>query len=114
MTDASTKFFRKLAEGGHQPALEKVTGTVRFDLREGRKRTAGWLITIKKGDLDVSRRSSKADCVVRVDRTLFDAIASGKANAMAAVLRGAMSVDGDQGLLLALQRLFPRPPRRGS
>ena len=51
MADATTEFFDELSERGHEPLLEKVTGTVRFDLgnaqtdrslarldREGRRR----------------------------------------------------------------------------
>ena len=35
MTDATTEFFQELAERGHEPALEKATGTLRFDLSDG-------------------------------------------------------------------------------
>jgi hypothetical protein len=72
MTDATTEFFQEPAARGHEPALAKVTGTLRFDLRTA----ARWLINDQKGDVAVSRRNAKADCVVRLDRTLFDGIAS--------------------------------------
>jgi putative sterol carrier protein len=111
--DATTELFRGLASRGHEPALEKATGTIRFDLTGGERPTR-WLVAIEKGDVHVSHRNVKADCVVRVDRTLFEEIASGKANALATVLRGAMEIEGDQGLLLAFQRLFPAPPRGAS
>ena len=110
MTDATTDFFRALGERGHEPALEKVTGTIRFDLTGG-QRPARWLVAIGTGDVSVSRKRGKADCLVRVDRMLFDRIASGEANAMAAVLRGAIDVEGDRALLVAFQRLFPGPPK---
>jgi len=114
MTDATTEFFEELAARGHEPALAKATGTLRFDLRDGGPRAERWLITISKGDVAVSHRNAKADCVVRADRTVFDRIASGETNALAAFLRGAMEVEGDRGLLLAFQRAFPGPPRKGS
>jgi putative sterol carrier protein len=114
MTDATTEFFQELAARGHEPALAKVTGTLRFDLRDGGERPVRWLITIRKGDVALSHRNAKADCVARLDRSLFDGIARGEANAMAAVLRGAIDVEGDRALLLAFQGLFPGPPRRGS
>ena len=114
MTDATTEFFEELAARGHEPALAKATGTLRFDIRDGGARTERWLITITKGDVAVSHRNAKADCVVRVDRTLFEGLASGEANALAAFLRGAIEVEGDRGLLLAFQRAFPGPPRKGS
>ena len=36
-----------------------------------------WLITITKGDVALSRRNAKADCVVRTDQAIFAGIASG-------------------------------------
>ena len=67
---------------------------MRFDLEDG-KETERWLVAVVKGDVAVSRKNAAADCVVRADKALFDGIASGEANAMAALLRGAMSVEGD-------------------
>jgi putative sterol carrier protein len=113
MTDASAAFFAELETRGHEPSLEKSTGTVRFDLRNG-KRITRWLVTIEKGDLAVTRRNAKADCVVRTDKTLFDGIVSGTENAVAAVLRGEMGIEGDRELIVRFQRLFPSPPRKGS
>jgi putative sterol carrier protein len=112
-TDTTTQFFQEIAARGHEPALEKVTGTLRFDLTDG-KRTTRWLITIRKGDVDVSRRNAKADCVVRGERGLFDRIASGEMNALVAFLRGALEFEGNRWLMLPFQRLFPGPPRSGS
>ena len=110
MADATADFFEALVERGHEPLLEKATGTVRFDLRDGKK-TDRWLVSIVKGDLAVSRRNLQADCVVTTDKTLFDDVASGRANAFAALLRGAAEVEGDVQLLVLFQRLFPGPPR---
>jgi putative sterol carrier protein len=102
MTDATTEFFEQLEERGHEPVLEKSTGTVRFDIKDG------------KGDVTVSRRNAAADCVVRADKALFDDMTTGRANPMAALLRGAVSAEGDVGLMASFQRLFPGPPRRKS
>lgn len=110
MTDATADFFDGLAERGHEPLLEKATGTVRFDLEEGKK-TGRWLIAVDKGDLAVSRQNLRADCVVSADKALFDEIASGETNVMAALLRGALRVEGDIQLLALFQRLFPGPSR---
>ena len=114
MTDATTQFFDALAARGHEPALAKITGTIRFDLRDGDSGAVRWLITITKGDIALSHRNAKADCVVRLDRALFDRIASGEANALAAFLRGAIELEGDRGLMLAFQRAFPGPRRKGA
>jgi len=110
MADPTGEFFDELGRRGHEPLLEKATGTVRFDVKDG-KRTDRWLVAITKGDLAVSRRNTGADCVVSTDRALFDGVASGRRNAMAALLRGEMGVEGDVRLLVAFQRLFPGPPR---
>ena len=109
MADATVEFFDALVERGHEPQLEKATGTVRFDLRDGKKINR-WLVSIVQGDLAVSRRNVGADFVVSTDKAVFDDIASGKTNAMAALLRGAISVEGDTQLMVLFQRLFPGPP----
>ena len=94
--------------------LEKVTGTFRFEVTgsgpsPGRRR--------EEGRRHRLARQRKADAVVRADRKVFDAIASGEMNALAATLRGAAVIQGDLGLLAGFQRLFPGPPgqsrRRG-
>jgi putative sterol carrier protein len=113
MTDATAEFFEQLEARGHEPVLEKSTGTLRFDIKDG-QRTARWLVTIQKGDIGVSRRNAKADCVVRMNKALFDGMATGRANPMAALLRGEVNAEGDVGLLASFQRLFPGPPRRKS
>ena len=110
MTDSTAMFFEDLAARGHEPALARISGTLRFDVAEA-KRTTRWYVTIERGAVVVSHRNAKADCVVRADRTVVDGITSGRMNALTALLRGAVEVEGDGELLLAFQRLFPAPPR---
>jgi len=69
-----------------------------------------WLVSLTAGDAKVSRANRHADAVMLVERELLDRIVSGRVNAMAALLRGALVVEGDLGLLLAFQRIFPGPP----
>ena len=109
MTDTTTAFFQDLDARGHEPLLEKVTGTVRFDLLNG-GRTAHWLVTIKKGDVAVSTEPAPADCVARADKAVFDGMVKGEIHAMAAMLRGTVGVEGDPELVVLFQRLFPGPP----
>jgi putative sterol carrier protein len=114
MADATKEFFERLAAGGPHPELDKAKGTLRFDLTDTGKRASRWLVELDRGHLAVSRRNAKADCVVRAEKRVFDRMATGKQNGMAAVLRGELTVEGDAGLLLPFQRLFPAPPRRDS
>lgn len=107
-TTAAAEFFEGLAARGHEPLLEKATGTMRFDIRNGR-RTETWVLSVRKGDLSVSRKQAAADIVVRAEAPLLERIVRGKANAMAAVLRGEVVVEGHPELLVLFQRLLPRP-----
>jgi putative sterol carrier protein len=111
MTDSAGEFFHELGRRGHEPLLKNGTGTVRFDLVDGR-RTDHWFVTLDKGDVSVSRKSAAADCVVRAETTLFEAMMSGRANAMAAYLRGELTLEGDPELLVLIQRVLPGPPTR--
>jgi putative sterol carrier protein len=111
MTDATNLFFDGLAERGHEPLLAGVRGVIRFDLREGR-RTEHWRVTINRGAIDVSRGDEAADVVVLADRAVFSAIATGEANATAAILRGTAVATGDTDLIVRFQRIFPAPPRK--
>jgi putative sterol carrier protein len=107
MEDATAELFESLRRRGHDPLLRGSTGTVRFELGNGRGST--WSLGVDKGDLTVSHAARKADCTVRTSKDTFDRIASGEVNAMAAVLRGAVAVEGDPALLLMFQRLLPAP-----
>jgi putative sterol carrier protein len=115
MSDATAGFFERLGQRGHEPLLDKVTGSVRFELTNGKK-TERWLVNLDRGDIAVSQKSGKSDCTARMPEALFDEIVTGRENAMAAVLRGAVIVEGNPELLILLQRLFPgpaQPARKG-
>ena len=111
MTNTTGAFFEALGQRGHEPLLEKISGSVRFEIVDG-KRVERWLLTVDKGDVTVSRKNVRADCTLRTDKALFDRVASGEVNAMAATLRGDIALDGDSELLVPFQRLLPGPPRR--
>ena len=111
MVDATAKFFADLESDGHQPLLEKASGSLRFELTDG-KAVERWRVDVRNGDVAVSHKAGAADCVLRAPKPLFDKLASGRENAMAAVLRGALIVEGNIDLLLAFQRILPSPPRR--
>jgi putative sterol carrier protein len=110
LNNATTRFFEGLEARGHEPRLENVKASLRFDLTNG-KQTNRWHVAIDKGEIAVSHRNAKADCVVRAESSVFDGIASGKVNPVAALLRGAIAIEGDAELLMLLRRLSPAPGR---
>jgi putative sterol carrier protein len=110
MADTTTQFFEELGKRGHEPLLEHATGTIRFELAQG-KRTERWLVSVNKGDIAVSHANGEADAVVTADAALFLGLITGEQNAMAALLRGAIGAEGRVQLLAQFQRLLPSPPK---
>jgi putative sterol carrier protein len=109
--DATARFFEQLVSSGHHPVLEKSSGTLRFDLTDSGKHVARWLVEIDKGDVAVSHKNAKADCVVRADKKVFERMVSGRVNPIAAFLRAEMAAEGDVALMASFVRIFPGPPR---
>jgi putative sterol carrier protein len=99
-----------LRREGHAPALERLTGTLRLELTDGDE-TDRWLVTVDRGDVAISHRGGKADCVISTDKEVFEGMTAGRVNTMAAVLRGLVGVEGDLNMLVLFQRGFPDPPR---
>jgi putative sterol carrier protein len=106
---APDAFFGELTSRGREPLLKSASGALRFDLLDG-ERIEHWYVTMHEGDVTVSRKKGRADAVLRLERSTFDGLVSGRINAMAATLRGDLVPEGDLGLVLLFQRLFPGPP----
>jgi putative sterol carrier protein len=109
MSDPTEELFERLAERGHEPLLARAGGTVRVELVDG-KRIDYWRVTVERGDVTVARGEGPADCVARAKKELFDRLASGRANAVVATLRGDLVLAGDYNLGVLFQRIFPGPP----
>ncbi|MGC3861757.1 SCP2 sterol-binding domain-containing protein [Micromonospora chersina] len=107
--DTTTRFFEDLDRRGFEPLLAKTSGTLRFDLHEG-PQTTHWLLEIDRGNLRVGQEDREADTVVGTEPRLFGELVSGEENAIAALLRGDMTVSGDLRLVLQIERIFPGPP----
>ena len=84
-----------------------ISGTVRFDLVSG-KSTERWLVAIRKGNLAVSRRNAAADTVIRLSKTLGEALVAGETNIFTAMLRGEVELEGDYRLMIMVRRLLRR------
>lgn len=108
--DVIERFFDGLAQRGHDPLLRKARGTIKFEIVDG-KQVDRRVVVVDRGDIKVSRRNVACDGVIRVDRKVFESVASGRSNPVAAVLRNELSVQGDWRLLVLVQRLFPGPPK---
>ena len=107
--DTTTRFFEELDRRGFEPLLAKTSGTLRFDLHEGAQ-TTHWLLEIDRGNVQVRQEDREADTVVGTEHRLFGELVTGEENAIAALLRGDMTVSGDLRLVLQIERIFPGPP----
>lgn len=105
MADQVTSFFEELGGKRHVRLLEGASGTILIEIDSG-KTVDRWYVKIKRGDVSVSDKGTAPDCVVKTDRATFQAIVSGQMNALPAVLRGKLEIDGKVNLLVALQSLF--------
>jgi hypothetical protein len=114
MSNPTEEFFTELGRRGHDPRLAAASGAIRVAVhRDGDlngTRAENWLITLGDGDVAVARGKAPADSVIHVERTLADHMVTGQTNAVAALLRGEMIIEGKPELALQLQRLFPGPP----
>ncbi|MFF0155185.1 SCP2 sterol-binding domain-containing protein [Micromonospora sp. NPDC005203] len=109
MVDATTRFFEDLDRRGYEPLLAKTSGTLRIDLHEGAQ-TRHWLLRIDHGRVNVSQEDREADTVIGASPILFDDIAAGREQGLAALLRGDMTVTGDARLVVQVERIFPSSP----
>ena len=111
MATVVEEYFDALARQGFQPTLRHIGGTVRCDLVGGGQ-TGHWLVRIDHGRLSVSHEYAPADCVIRTDEDTFGRIVTGAVNPLVALMRGMAAVEGDEELILALQRMLPGPPHQ--
>ncbi|WP_165824585.1 glycogen debranching N-terminal domain-containing protein [Micromonospora globispora] len=106
--DPTGEFFDRLGRRRHEPRLERVSGTIRFDIAHAR-RIDHWFVEIEDGDLSVSRDSRDADCVVQIDKAVFDRVVTGETSPVTAWLRNQVTIRGDLTLLRLFERLSPGP-----
>lgn len=110
--DPTAAFFREL-DGQTQELPRRAGGRVRFDLVEDR-RTSSWLVAVHRGAVAVTRGRRDADCVVSMDKELFEGIVRGDVHLMTATLRGELTVKGDWEMMWLVRRLLLRTDGGGS
>jgi putative sterol carrier protein len=107
--DATARFFEDLDSRDYEPLLHDGSGSLRVDLSDGGE-VEHFTVRIDKGKVRVSRSAGRADATVRTERAMFNKMANGTVNAMSALLRGTLVIEGDLGIATAFSRLFPSPP----
>ncbi|MGS2618626.1 SCP2 sterol-binding domain-containing protein [Micromonospora sp. LZ34] len=108
MSDTTEEFFDRLGRRGAERLLRKTTGTIRFDL-EHERGNDHWFVTIRSGQVRVTREERDADCVVRAENALFDRMVLGEVKPLPAWLRNDITTEGEYWPILLLERLFRQP-----
>jgi hypothetical protein len=93
-----------------QPLLNDVSGSLLFEIRDN-DATHRVRVEIDRGTVRSTPAEPGVDADARAtaDRRLIEDLVQGRANAMAAMLRGDIHVEGSAELLVLFQRLFPGP-----
>ena len=107
--DPISQFFADLAAPGHLATFEGHSATLRFDVHDSGQ-VRHWYVAVSNGDVTVTRQNKGADAVIHVGRPPFEAIVTGRMNAMAALLRGVLTCEGSMAALVMFQRCLPGPP----
>lgn len=112
MPDPIDDFFATLGRTVHVRSLDRFTGALRFDLREGGG-TQRWRVAIEHGDVRSTQDGQgPVDAVISGERALFAPIVRGEVRPLTAFLRNEIAVTGEFRLLLVLERLLPGPGGR--
>ncbi|MDG4789464.1 SCP2 sterol-binding domain-containing protein [Micromonospora sp. WMMD1102] len=109
MADPTAEFFARVEQHGPELLPTASRGTIRFDLQRD-DGAEHWFVAINRGNVLVSHEEREADCVVATDRGLFDRLATGETQVLAAYNRNELTVRGSLALLLMFRRAFPSPP----
>ncbi|MBO0823608.1 MAG: SCP2 sterol-binding domain-containing protein [Actinobacteria bacterium] len=108
--DPISQFFAELDRPGHLATFEGQSATLRFDVPGLDARIQNWYVTIRDGDVSVTRQRAPADAVISIGREPAAAMVTGRLNAQAAILRGLLTVEGSMAACMMFQRCLPSPP----
>ena len=110
-SDRVEEFFDELGRRGHEPLLDRLNATGRFEVLGG-ERTDEWLVAVRGGYITVTRGGGDADYVLRGARHDFDRIIHGDAGSVAALVRGTMTLSGSNAHVRfgLITRLFAGAP----
>ena len=109
--DQIGQFFGDLAAFGHLATLERESATLRFDVPGDAGRADRWHISVRDGDVSVSRQGNGTpDAIITIPRPAAEALVTGRLNAHAALLRGLLKCEGSIAACMMFQRCLPGPP----
>ncbi|MFY1696661.1 MULTISPECIES: SCP2 sterol-binding domain-containing protein [unclassified Solwaraspora] len=106
MPVAAQDFFAAVDADPRPRVPPGLNGTLRFDVRDGAD-TEQWRLRFQDGRVTAAPSAEPADCVVVVDRQLFDRILQGVESIEPAFVRQAFTVEGLLPLLLSFRWLLP-------
>lgn len=109
--------FEALAARGEEPGLKGVTGIWEFDIDDAPEAERAWFLRVDDGRLavnDPGARSARADVRIHMHESDFVRLAcgTGRENIVTALLRGALTVEGDLRFAQQLQLVLPIPEGR--
>ena len=105
-------FFDELGRRGHDPLLDRLESTGRFEVvADGQ--TDCWMVAVKGGYITVSRGGGDADWVLRSDRAVFNQVIHGDAGSLSAYLDGTLDIvlHNPYTRFGLITRLFAGPPQ---
>lgn len=97
--------FEQAATGRHNPALEGIRGSYRFDV-EG---VSSFRVDVDNGDITVTEGAAGGDCIIQCDEQDLVRIACGQQNLLTAVLQGRVRLEGDLVLAQRFHGILPGP-----
>jgi SCP-2 sterol transfer family len=107
--DPISGFLAALAGAGRLATFGDGSATLRFDISNGAA-PEHWYLTVRRGQVAVTREDRPADAVLRIRRPHFEAMVTGRLNAQAAMLRGLLICEGSMAACAMFQRCLPGPP----
>ncbi|MFG1955913.1 SCP2 sterol-binding domain-containing protein [Micromonospora sp. NPDC048830] len=104
------EFFSDLADRGHIPRLGRINAVVRIDITDDARRESRF-VTVKAGDVTVSREGPSPNAVLTASEGVFARLISSGEGWYALLLRGDLLTEGDIYVLSYLAYvIFPGRP----
>src|SRR5262245_33863311 len=109
--DRVDEFFDELSRRGHDPLLDRLEGTGRFEGCGGGQ-VEQWLGAGKGGYVNGTRGGGNADWVMRAERSDFARLINGEVGTLSAFIRGTLqlTIQGKGQRIGLISRVFAGAP----